>query len=158
MSHQLQKMLKRMLLFLSNSSVEFVLIIASPCDPIDSFQEGAEFSIRFDTGPRWLPIVFLVNKLKRSFYPSSHIFIGDPDNLVIRGYTVNVEDISLTPYSVQICDFDEQITSIQLRWLQTSNFDGESNDFWVIDDVNVSYESNYRIELLRDSFEEAQLK
>ena len=148
-----------MLLFLSNSGVEFVLIIPSSCDPIDNIQEGVELSIRFDTGTIWLPIVFLVNKLKRFLNPSSPVFIGDdPDNLVIRGYTVNVENTSLTPYSVQICDFDEQITSIQLRWLQTSDFDGRSRDFWVIDDVNVSYESNYRIELLRDSFEEAQLK
>ena len=138
--------------------MEFVLIVPSSCNPIDNFQEGVEFSIRFDTGTIWLPIVFLVNKLMTSVFPSSPIFIGYPDNLVIRGYTVNVENISLTPYSVQICDFDEQITSIQLRWLQTSMFDGRLKDFWVIDDVNVSYESNYKIELFRDSFEEAQLK
>jgi hypothetical protein len=67
------------------------------------------------------------------------------------------------PYSVQICDFNETETSIQLRWLQTSMFRGNSTfpmDVWIMDHVSVSYErhNGTRMELLKDSFDGMELK
>ena len=67
------------------------------------------------------------------------------------------------PYSVQICDFDEQIKSVQLRWLQTSLFTVdpmEVRDVWTLDDVHVSYQhgDGIRMELLQDSFDGTEFK
>ena len=62
-----------------------------------------------------------------------------------------------SPYSVQICNFDEQIKSVQPRWLQTSLFavNPMVRDVWTLDDVHVSYqhEDGTRMYLLRDSFD-----
>ena len=64
------------------------------------------------------------------------------------------------PYSVQICNFDEQTTSVELRWLQTGYVNDAPvvKDIWSIDEVEVTYENGARIELLHDSFDGTELK
>ena len=135
---------------------------------IDEFHEGVEFSIRFGTEATWYPIVFTVES--RTTLEDSTLLIGDVDNLVLRGYAVDVREISDDgtrdpPYSVQICDFDEQIKSVQLRWLQTSRVIVDLGrvqvlDVWTLDDLHVSYEceDGTRMELLQDSFDGTELK
>ena len=142
--------------------MDFEIFLPNPsvCNTINEFHEGVEFSIRFGTEATWYPIIFTVQSrtaLNRS------IRIGDVNNLVLRGYATDVREISNNgtrdpPYSVEICDFDEQIKSVQLRWLQTSSFAVnlvEVRDVWTLDDVHVSYEheDGTRMDLLRDSFD-----
>ena len=140
----------------------------SVCNKIDAFNEGVEFSIRFDTEITWIPIVLLVPSRPGHQMPSLN-YIGDLENLHLRDYAVTLQAISDEgqdpPYSVQLCEFDERIASFQLRWLQTTFFTIDSpndlpqiRDIWVIDDVEISYEGNSRIELLSDSFDGSELK
>ena len=143
--------------------MEFGINLPNPsvCNTINEFHEGVEFSIRFGTEATWYPIIFTVQS--RTTLDRSTILIGDVNNLVLRGYATDVREISDDgsrdrPYSVQICNFDEQIKSVQLRWLQTSLFTVnpvEVRDVWTLDDVHVSYEheDGTRMDLLRDSFD-----
>ena len=144
---------------------EIFLPNRSVCNTINEFHEGVEFSIRLGTEATWYPIVFTVQS--KTTVTQSTILIGDLDNLVLRGYAVDVREISDDgsrdpPYSVRICDFDEQTKSVQLRWLQTSSFavNPMVRDVWTLDDVNVSYEheDGTRMELLQDSFDGIELK
>ena len=118
----------------------FEIFLPDPnmCNTINEFHEGVEFSIRFGPEATWYPIIFTVQS--RTTVPQSTILIGDLDNLVLRGYAVDVREISDdgSPYSVQICNFGEQIKSVQPRWLQTSLFTVipmELRDVWTLDDV-----------------------
>ena len=138
----------------------FFLPNNNDCNIPDGFNEGVEFSIRFN-GTAWIPIAFFVpaNAANRV----SSLNIGDPDDLVLRGYAVDVRRVSDDgtvdpPFSVHICDFGEQVTSVQFRWLQSSHLSISMlimRDVWIIDDIKVSYD---RIDLLRDSFSEVELK
>ena len=145
----------------------FEIFLPDPnmCNTINEFHEGVEFSIRFGPEATWYPIIFTVQS--RTTVPQSTILIGDLDNLVLRGYEVDVREISGDgsrdpPCSVRICGFDEQIKSVQLRWLQTSGFKVNPvvRDVWTLDDVHVSYEheDGTRMELLQDSFDGTGLK
>ena len=144
-------------------SFVFFLPNDNDCNIPDGFNEGVEFSIRFN-GIAWIPIAFLVPI--NAAEPIDRLNIGDPDDLVIRGYAVDVRRVSDDgtvdpPFSVQICDFNEQVTSVQLRWLQSSHLSLNNSmlrDVWIIDDVEVSYENGARFDLLRDSFSGVELK
>lgn len=146
--------LRDLIVFVLHRNITFAILQSPGCDPIDGFSEGVEFSIRFCTDATWIPIVLTVRE--RTVFLEG-IAIGDPGDLVIRGYEVAIHEISDgTTYSVQICDFDEQVSFIQLRWLQTSRFDGGIlRDIWIMDDVSVNYErdNETRMELLQDSFD-----
>ena len=144
---------------------EIFLPNRSVCSTINEFHEGVEFSIRFGPEATWYPIIFTVQSI--TTVPQSTILIGDLDNLVLRRYEVDVREISDDgsrdpPYSVRICGFDEQIKSVQLRWLQTSSFavNPMVRDVWTLDDVHVIYEheDGTRMELLQDSFDGIELK
>ena len=65
--------------------------------------------------------------------------------------------------SLRLCDFEMKPRSIQLRWLQTSQFGGVGvlRDVWGIDDLVVSAYTQDSMEdtlLLSDSFDEENLK
>ncbi len=134
--------------------------MSGPCDTVDEFDEGVEFSVRLGGGGTWIPVVFIVNNMT----PRMSISIGDPADLEIRGYSVEVQQIQTGmefQYSTTVCGFDEQ--SIQLRWLQTSLFDNRRifKDVWSIDNVLVRYEPEGNvggINLLEDFFDVEQLK
>lgn len=94
----------------------------------------------------------------------NRIRIGDIDNLTIRGYAVDQLQISAgnrVLHAFQVCDFNRLLSSIQFRWLQTSLISGPNpKDIWSMDDVLVTYEpeEGMTVDLLRDSFDEEQLK
>lgn len=143
----------------------FQLYLPSECNTINEFHEGVEFSVRLGTEGAWIPIV--LNIRSNFVLESTRITIGNVEGLTIRGYPVTTREIPVNgargiPYSVQICDFDEQFTSVQFRWLQTSGFnsDPRPKDVWAIDDIRVSYEPQMgdTMELLRDSFDGDVLK
>lgn len=149
--------------FQRNVEFEIYLPDGEVCNTINEFNEGVEFSIRLGTEATWFPIVFIVQS--KPSLDGSSIVIGNSSNLVIRDYAVEVRRISDNgtrdpPYSMQICGFDEQISSVQLRWLQTSSFDRSLRDIWSIDNVHVTYErdNGTRMELLQDSFDGIELK
>ena len=132
------------------------------CNTLCGFYEGVEFSVRFGTELTWFPIVLFIES--RDLI-APFIYIGDVDNLFLRGYATDVREISDDgsrdpPYSVQICNFDEQTTSVELRWLQTGYVNDAPvvKDIWSIDEVEVTYENGARIELLHDSFDGTELK
>lgn len=100
--------------------------------------------------------------------PDDNIYIGERDNLTIRGYQVQVDDrgndttTMSVNVSVQVCDFDAVPESIQFRWLQTARISGDDRprDVWRLDDVLISYEDveTGTIILLNDSFDGMELK
>ena len=112
----------------------------------------------------WIPILYtfvseeIINEEKR---------VGEfsGDELKIRGYVVEQQRFTVgsrTRYSVQICDFNDGLDSVQFRWLHTSRFDDRDlfKDVWSLDDILVTYEPEEGVEtiLLEDSFNGDQLK
>lgn len=149
-------------IFSTCSEINFQLLFPQVCNTINEFYEGVELSIRLGAIREWVPIIFL---FLNEDLQNEDIRIGDRDNLEIRGYPVGAKMFSVgtrTHYSAQVCDFDRQLDSVQLRWLQTSRFDDRNiaKDVWSIDDVQISYEPELGMEisLLEDSFNDNQLK
>ena len=113
-------------------------------------------------GP-WIPIFYIVQIAKGDSLRSQDISM---DSQNIRGYNASEQIVSVgnkNSFSLQVCDFgeDNSLNSIQLRWLQTSQFRGPSKDLWSIDDVQVTLiepESGTNTVLLEDTFDESQLK
>lgn len=110
----------------------------------------------------WIPIIFL---FQTEHIQNEDLRIGTQDNLEIRGYRVDKIMSPIgdgTEFSVQVCDFDQQLDFIQLRWLQTSKFNDReiAKDVWSVDDIRVDYEPEEGKEacLLEDSFDDDQLK
>ncbi len=154
-------------MMLNCSNVNFELFLPeellSSCDTFDNFDEGVELSIRFNAEGSWIPINLIIPIRNRFLGPS--ITIGNKANLEIRGYAVNFTtgDIDTrASYFFQICDYDQQVDSFQLRWLQTSYVDIRNayKDVWSIDNVLVEYEpvEGVKVDLLKDSFDDEQIK
>jgi len=142
-------------------NVNFELLFPQGCNRIDHFDEGVEFAFRLDFEMMWVPIVYIAPNKPQRF----RINIGDPNNLVLRGYAVESRILPVESsllYSVQLCGFSNQSESIQFRWLQTSiaHFDNTFKDIAGLDNVQISYEpeDGVRMVLLEDSFESEGLK
>ena len=142
--------------------MNFELFFPQDCNSASDFDEGVEFAFRLDSETTWVPIVHLAPIITNG----NSIPIGDPDNLVVRGYAVESRVIpigSSMPYSVQLCGFSNISESIQFRWLQTtfvSQFDNTFKNIAGLDNVQISYEpeDGVRIVLLEDSFDSEELK
>jgi len=142
--------------------VNFELFFPQDCNSPNDFDEGVEFAFRLDSETTWVPIVYIAPS---TLPTAAAIKIGDPNNLVLRGYAVEsrISPVgSSLSYSVQLCGFSNQSESIQFRWLQTSlvNLDNTLKDIVVLDDVQISHEpeDGVRVALMEDSFDGEGLK
>lgn len=151
-------------------NVSFLLLLGggNNCsDTLNNFCEGIEFSLQMNSRGDWIPLSFIYRNTSR-LPPDDNIYIGERDDLTIRGYQVQVDDrgndamTMSVKVSVQVCDFDAAPESIQFRWLQTARIsgNGKPRDVWRLDDVLISYEDveTETIILLNDSFDGIELK
>ena len=139
------------------------------CDRVDRFDEGVEFAFRLSFAQmEWIPIVFIFPNRR----VSNDIPIGTPDNLSLRGYSLEMnqavrlqqsiqQKFKYTLCSPQLPDFDDS-DYIQFRWLQTSSFDNNNNhrDVWSLDNVTIDFVNveGMSCMMLDESFENNSLK
>ena len=132
------------LVLVSHSNVTFQLLFRSGTDPIDSLDEGVEFSIQFGSERGWIPITFAI--LSGNTNRNNDIPIGTEDtegNVLIRGYLPEQNELIRgvnTRHSVTVCDYEDSVDSVQFHWLQTSRILTNSpvRDAWTLDNVLIT--------------------
>lgn len=149
-----------------NVSFQLIFLTNSCANSINDFNEGVEFSIRLNTIGDWIPLDLVYRQISN---PNNEIYIGERDNLTLRGYQVDVEQImknaTLVIINISVCDFPTSLEFVQFRWLQTSRLKGknvnmDSRDVWSLDDVHICYEDveGEGTVLLDDTFDGMQLE
>ena len=135
------------LVLVSHSNVTFQLLFPSGTDPIDSLDEGVEFSVQFGSERGWIPIT--LTTLNGETDRLNSISIGTTDtegNVLIRGYLPEQNELIRgvnTRHSVTVCDFEDSVNSVQFRWLQTYRSRHRAQtaiDAWTLDNVLITYQ------------------
>ena len=126
-----------------------------------------EFSVHLSSVPdEWIPIKFIYFKNETS---SNDIFLGDINDFRIRGYEVSLVHAyeesghaSMTNVTIRMCNLSIA-TTIQYRWLQTSQFSesysSSPRELWILDDVEITFvTSENRITILNENFDCQELE
>lgn len=146
-------------------SFQLIFLTNSCTNSINEFNEGVEFSIRLNTIGDWIPLDLVYRRISKN--PNDEIYIGERDNLTLRGYQVDVEQImkNATSVNISVCNFPTSLEFVQFRWLQTTRLKGknvnrDSRDVWSLDDVHIWYEDEEGegTVLLDDTFDGMQLE
>ena len=139
----------------------------SDCEGIDDIQEGVELSFRsmiIEGSPgEWIPLAFFTKQSDISLQPSIDLLSGlytHTSSFILRGYRIPsvLQSQPKSWYNMSICGDGLLENPLQLRWLQTSYQEEESNtrtssDVVILDNVTVRVRKgmDYAL-LLQDTF------
>ena len=131
--------------------------------------KGVELALgNWDNDGYWIPLVYFIEgsvslsmvqpRISMGNFNSNGTFLG------LRGFDVPVWRVTgAINLSLEICD-DAYLNhdSIKFRWLETSKHPTSKRppvDVWLLDDVEINFESNgFSSILLRDNFDNQVLK
>ena len=139
-----------------------------PCNTINEFNEGIEFSYRLSSNPdEWIPLRFVYYKLQTNH---TEIRIGDFKNLTLRGYSVHTDALPYNEHHetvssiivTELCNYNFG-DLIQFRWLQTSYFRTShdiTKDNWILTDITImAYSGEDEVHpVLNEHFESQTIK
>jgi hypothetical protein len=118
-------------------------------NPLNSFDEGVEFSFRNlnSSSREWIPLMFFTSRNPNDRGEGIHIGDASSGRVQIRGYSV-LYDSTITndasrSVNLNICDSEIVQSSgifnyIQFRWLQTARQSADPNrDRILLDDIEI---------------------